>query len=426
MRPPVDEQLIRAFAKELGRRARGPVRVYLTGGSTAVLEGWRESTVDVDLRFEPETDELLRELPALKERLGMNIELASPPDFIPELPGWRERSPYLFHEGNVAIHHFDLYSQALSKIERGFDQDLADVHSMLAGRLVEPARLRALHDEIEPYLYRYPAIDPATFRRRLDALLATEPSRPVTGDATGARLRQAVLVAHELEPVAGALQAALGIGEPFRDPGVGEFGLENAVFAVGDCFLEVISPTRADTAAGRYMSRHGGDGGYMAIFDLQDLDGARSRALELGVRVVWQIDLPDISGTHLHPADMRGAIVSLDQSRPYGSWRWGGPPWTAQIGPAGPGRLAGITVAVSDPPAVAARWGQVLGVVAQDGSADADGGEALLRLDRADVRFARAADERAEGLVEIALELEHELPGGAEAIELGGVTLRRV
>src|SRR5271168_3324992 len=174
------------------------------------------------------------------------------------------------------------------------------------------------------------------------------------------RLRQAVLVAAELEPVASALESALGLGEPFRDPGVGEFGLTNAVFALGDCFLEVISPARSGTAAGRYLARHDGDGGYMAIFDLEDLDGARERAQQAGVRVVWQIDLPDISGTHLHPADMRGAIVSLDQSRPYGSWRWGGPQWTAQIASPTPGRLAGITVAVADPQGVAERWAHVL------------------------------------------------------------------
>jgi hypothetical protein len=171
MRPPVDEQRIRALARELGRTAREPVRIYLTGGSTAVVEGWRETTVDVDLRFEPERDELLRELPALKERLRINIELASPPDFIPELPGWRERSPLVFREGRVAVHHFDLYSQALSKIERGFEHDLADVRSMLANGLVEPSRLRTLYDAIEPDLYRYPAIDSAEFRRRLDSAL---------------------------------------------------------------------------------------------------------------------------------------------------------------------------------------------------------------------------------------------------------------
>jgi hypothetical protein len=172
MRPRVDDQRIRALARELGRTAGGPVRIYLTGGSTAVLEGWRDSTVDVDLRFEPEADELLRALPTLKERLAINIELVSPPDFIPELPGWRERSPLVFREGRVAVHHFDLYSQALSKIERGFEHDLADVRSMLAAGLVEPSVLRTLYGAIEPDLYRYPAIDPPTFRRKLGSALS--------------------------------------------------------------------------------------------------------------------------------------------------------------------------------------------------------------------------------------------------------------
>jgi hypothetical protein len=171
MRPPVDAKRIRALARELGRVARVPVRIYLTGGSTAVLEGWRESTIDVDLRFEPEADELLRALPALKESLGVNIELASPPDFIPELPGWRERSPLVFQEGRVAVHQFDLYSQALSKIERGFEQDLADVRMMISSGLVEPPRLRELYAAIESDLYRYPAIDPSVFRRQVDAAL---------------------------------------------------------------------------------------------------------------------------------------------------------------------------------------------------------------------------------------------------------------
>ncbi len=254
------------------------------------------------------------------------------------------------------------------------------------------------------------------------------------GAGSGVRLRQAVLVAGELELVASQLRRALGLDEPFRDPGVGEFGLANTVFALGDCFLEVVSPTRADTAAGRYLMRHGGDGGYMVIFDLEDLEGARSRALALGVRVVWQIDLPDISGTHLHPADMRGAIVSLDRSQPYGTWRWGGPQWTGRTGSGAEGRLAGITLAVADPAAVAARWGEVLGVPVSatggTGPSPADGvggGEGpLLRVDGGEVRFEAAAGERAEGLVEIALELPHELPGGGEAIELGGVRLRRV
>lgn len=171
MRPPVDEPRLRELARRLGHVARGPTRIYLTGGASAVLEGWRGSTADVDLRFEPDVDELLRELPGLKESLGVNIELASPPDFIPELPGWRERSPLVFQEGNVAVHHFDFYSQALSKIERGFQQDLDDVGKMIESGLVAPGRLRQLFEAIQPELYRYPAIDPAAFRQRVEATL---------------------------------------------------------------------------------------------------------------------------------------------------------------------------------------------------------------------------------------------------------------
>jgi hypothetical protein len=172
MRPPVDESRIRALAQALGSVALQQVRVYLTGGSTAVLEGWREATIDVDLRFEPEADELMRALPALKESLGVNIELASPPDFIPELPDWRERSPHVFRDGRVDVHHFDPYSQALSKIERGFEQDLTDVRTMINEGLVQPPRLRELYDTIEPELYRYPAIDPSAFRRKVDDALS--------------------------------------------------------------------------------------------------------------------------------------------------------------------------------------------------------------------------------------------------------------
>ncbi len=228
-----------------------------------------------------------------------------------------------------------------------------------------------------------------------------------------------MLVAAELDPVASALQAALGLGEPFNDPGVGQFGLTNAVFALGDCFLEVVSPSRPDTAAGRHLLRHGGDGGYMVIFDLEDLEGARARAHEEGIRAVWEIDLPDIGTTHLHPADMRGAIVSLDRSRPYGTWRWGGPAWTGQIGTGAPGHLAGVTVAVDDPRAVAACWARVLGVSVAD-----DEEEPVLRLDGAEVRFIAVDGPRGEGLVEIAIERSPALEAAGSPTELGGVRVR--
>ncbi len=236
------------------------------------------------------------------------------------------------------------------------------------------------------------------------------------------RLRQAVLVARELEPVATRLRSELGLGEPFRDPGVGQFGLANAVFAIGDCFLEVVSPVRAGTAAGRHLDRAGGAhgpkdwaGGYMALFDLEDLEGARTRAERAGVRTVWSIDLPDISGTHMHPADLRGAIVSLDSSRPYGTWRWGGPDWTERIGIGAGGRLIGIAVAVAAPEEAAERWGDVLGTpVSHD-----DDGPVLEMSDGARVRFAAAPRGGVEQIVEIALALPAAVRAGREQLDVG-------
>jgi len=235
--------------------------------------------------------------------------------------------------------------------------------------------------------------------------------------AAAVRLRQAVLVARDLEPLVAELRETLELQEPFRDPGVGEFGLANAVFALGDCFLEVVSPTRPDTAGGRYLERHGGDGGYMVIFDLEDLQGARDRAAARGIRVVWQIDLPDISGTHLHPGDMRGAIVSIDRSEPYGTWRWGGPAWTGSIGSGAAARLRGITIADPEPEAIADRWAQVLGVPLADAAGP------LLALDGGEVRFRHSEGAADSGLTEIALGLPPALRAGRDSVALGGVRM---
>lgn len=175
MRPPVDRERLHALAAKLGQAAKTKTIVYLTGGATAVLEGWRDSTIDVDVRLDPDSDTLLRALPTIKEELQINIELASPPDFIPELPGWRERSPVVFEAGNVQVRNFDLYSQALAKIERGFNQDLEDVANMLGRGLIQPDRLLKLYQEIEPELYRYPAIHPVVFREKVLRAIGLSP-----------------------------------------------------------------------------------------------------------------------------------------------------------------------------------------------------------------------------------------------------------
>jgi len=167
MRARADAEKVRSLARALGG-VGVEARLYLTGGATAVIEGWRDSTIDVDVRLEPDSDPLLRRIAEVKNELDLNVELASPPDFIPELPAWRERSPFLFREGQLDVHHFDPYSQALSKLERGFDLDLEDVQAMLERKMVEPALLRDLFEQVEPQLYRFPAIDPASFRSRVE------------------------------------------------------------------------------------------------------------------------------------------------------------------------------------------------------------------------------------------------------------------
>lgn len=171
MRRPLDLERLHQFMQDLGTLARGPARVYFTGGASALLIGWRRMTIDVDLKFVPDQDALLRALPEIKERLEINIELASPADFIPELPGWEGRSVFIRQEGDLAFHHYDFYSQALSKIERGHHKDVADLEQLMQRGLVQPLRLRELFDTIEPMIYRYPAIDPPTFRAAVETFL---------------------------------------------------------------------------------------------------------------------------------------------------------------------------------------------------------------------------------------------------------------
>jgi glyoxalase-like protein len=172
------------------------------------------------------------------------------------------------------------------------------------------------------------------------------------------RLRQAVVAARDLDAVAGELHERLDLKEPFADPGVAHFGLRNAVFALGDTFLEVVSPTQDDTAAGRQIDRRGGDCGYMLMFQVRDLARSRDQARELGIREVFEVSIDDMAEVHLHPADIRGAIVALSQPEPPASWRWGGPDWEARSASRA---ISGATVEVPDAAGTAERWRAVLG-----------------------------------------------------------------
>ena len=163
---------MRVFAS----RVQNGGRVYLTGGASAVLFGWRDLTVDVDLKMDPEPRGAFEAIARIKETLNMNIELAAPDDFIPPLPGWRERSVFIDsvqgRQGRVEFLHYDFYAQALAKIERGHQQDLRDVEAMRERKLIEPTRLMEYFVAIEPDLVRYPALDPSSFRGQVQSAVS--------------------------------------------------------------------------------------------------------------------------------------------------------------------------------------------------------------------------------------------------------------
>ncbi len=216
------------------------------------------------------------------------------------------------------------------------------------------------------------------------------------------RLRQAVLAARDLDAVSDQLRRTLGLQEPYADPGVEYFGLRNAVFALGDTFLEVVSPIRPDTAAGRLIERRGGDCGYMLMFQVEDLAAARGRAGQAGVREVFEVSLDEMEEVHLHPADVRAAIVSLSQPSPPESWRWGGPDWRSRAAPL---MVTGATVTVAQPVGVAALW------------------EAILDRQFKEVGIRVSADEFDRGLTEIVLAPDDPdaWPEPREPIVIGGV-----
>lgn len=205
------------------------------------------------------------------------------------------------------------------------------------------------------------------------------------------RLRQIALVAEDLEAARAEIVEVLDLGQAYADPGVGKYGLHNAVWPIGDTFLEVVSPTQANTAAGRLLDKRQGDGGYMVILQTEDLTGARARLAELGVRIADQFDGDGVHFTHLHPKDVGGAIVSVDHMVPKERWAWGGPDWQANVRTDTSLEIVGAEIQAADPPAMARRWAAVLGLQSRRGGLS-------LTLEGGEIRFVPDFDGRGDGL----------------------------
>jgi hypothetical protein len=140
----------------------------------------------------------------------------------------------------------------------------------------------------------------------------------------------------------------------------------------------------------------------MVIFQVGDLASERARIASLGVRIVWEVALEDAATIHLHPRDVGGAIVSLDQMSPPESWRWAGPDWKSRVRTDDVTEIIGVTIQSDDPSALARRWAEVLG----GDPPRVEGGEVSIQVGSGSVRFTTDRDGRGPGLLEVELRVK--------------------
>ena len=210
------------------------------------------------------------------------------------------------------------------------------------------------------------------------------------------RLRQIALVAQELAPVEQALIDVLGVEVCFRDPGVAHFGLENALFPVGNQLLEVVAPIQENTAGGRYLERRGGDGGYMVITQCDDHAPRRARVESLGVRIAHQFNVDDFNNMQLHPKDTGATFFEIDEQLGTdahavdGPWEPAGPNWQRARHVDKVTSITAAELQCDDPAAVAKRWGEIAELPVSS--------NLTIALDNATLRFVACNDGRPEGL----------------------------
>jgi hypothetical protein len=231
------------------------------------------------------------------------------------------------------------------------------------------------------------------------------------------RLRQIALVAAELRPVEQALIDAFDLEVCFRDPGIASFGLRHGLYAIGDRILEVVVPKEEGTTAGRYLERRGGDGGYMVLVQVDDVEAHRARLAGTDIRIVYEARGEGITGLHLHPGDVGGAIVSIDQADPPESWGWAGQDWAYHSASSVVSDLVAVEIQADDPAAMAARWSTALDrPVGDDGA---------IALDDAAIRFVEATDGRGDGLAAADLVAVDRARAG-QSVEVCGVRFNLV
>jgi len=209
------------------------------------------------------------------------------------------------------------------------------------------------------------------------------------------RLRQICLVAPQLAPVIADISAIMGLDVCYRDGNVAKYGLENALLPVDTILLEVVAPFQpgSGTAAGRFIEKTGGRGGYMAIFACEDPDARGAKANAIGVRTANVITHAPYHGVQLHPRDCRAAFIEFNHTDGsddiLGPYPPAGPDWQKSIRKDTTLALTEVEMQSPEPEGLAAHWGKIVGI-------PADG--AVVKLPNATFRFVKGDSEIMSGL----------------------------
>lgn len=245
------------------------------------------------------------------------------------------------------------------------------------------------------------------------------------------RLRQICLVAPRLAPVVSDLEEIFGVKVCYRDPNVGKYGLENALFVIGTNFLEIVAPIEDNTAAGRFIARTKGHGGYMAIFQASDVPRRQQHAETIGVRVAHVIDRDTYQSAQLHPRDCRAAFIDFGHSTGgddrMGTWWPAGEAWKDFIDTGQTQRMVGIEIESPHPSDIAEHWSRII-----EAPLARDNGDPLLTFEDGAIRFVGGETECLGAVVIKVADVEKTLSRAVacgrrmtgDSFHLGGVNFR--
>ena len=248
------------------------------------------------------------------------------------------------------------------------------------------------------------------------------------------RLRQICLVAPAIEPVVGNIAEIMGLKVCYRDGNVAKYGLENALLPVDTILLEVVAPFQPGTAAGRFIDKTGGRGGYMAIFCCDDPDARGAQANKIGVRTANVITHAPYHGVQLHPRDCRAAFIEFNHTDGsddvLGTYPPAGPEWQKSIAKDVTQALTSVEMESPEPQVLAAHWGRIVGIAVTTNTK----GEPELKLPNASFHFVKGPADIMSGLTfrvgNVAKVLDAAKARGCkvsgDSFELGGVTFHLV